>query len=115
MKGRKQRVAELCVQNNLDFIGIQESKKESFHENYLSSLAGGRNFCWKWLPSIGASGGILMGVNADLLEVLNWEVKTFSVSCTVKIGWMTILLLSQLSMALPRMREKKISLLNYLN
>jgi hypothetical protein len=36
------------------------------------------------LPAIGTSGGIIVGINVDLLEVLSWEFKVFSVSAIVK-------------------------------
>jgi hypothetical protein len=36
------------------------------------------------LPAIGTAAGILVGIKADLLEVLSWEIKTFSVSVVVK-------------------------------
>jgi hypothetical protein len=36
------------------------------------------------LPAIGTAAGILVGIKADLLEVLSWEIKTFSVSVVGK-------------------------------
>jgi hypothetical protein len=69
---------------NLDYIGFQETKKEEFTNSFLKNLLGNRNFVWNFLPAVGTSGGILVGINADLLEVLAWEIKTFSVSAVVK-------------------------------
>jgi hypothetical protein len=47
-------------------------------------LLGNINFVWKYLPVVGTAGGILVGVNNDLLEVISWEIKSFSVSVVVK-------------------------------
>jgi hypothetical protein len=44
---------------------------------------GRKHFCWKWLPAKKTAGGILMGVNDDIFEMINWEVRNFSVSCVV--------------------------------
>jgi hypothetical protein len=38
---------------------------------------------WKWLPSIGSVGGILMGLDKDVFEVENWVCREFSLSCDV--------------------------------
>jgi hypothetical protein len=67
--------------NDVDFIGIQETKTMIFQDNYLSSLANGKSFCWNWLPSFGSAGGILMGVNMDLFDVENWIIREFLISC----------------------------------
>jgi hypothetical protein len=39
---------------------------------------GNRNFSYNLLPSIGSAGGILVGIDVDILEVINWEIKKFS-------------------------------------
>jgi hypothetical protein len=46
---------------------------------------GNRNFGWNFVPACGTAGGILVGVNSDVFEVISWEVKVFSVSTIVKI------------------------------
>jgi hypothetical protein len=38
------------------------------------------NFIWNMLPSVGSAGGILVGVDADVLEVIR-EVKKFLSRC----------------------------------
>jgi hypothetical protein len=69
--------------HDIDFIGIQETKSINFSDRHLNSLSGGKLFCWKWLPSTGAAGGILMGIDIDVFEVENWIVRDFSVSYDV--------------------------------
>jgi hypothetical protein len=67
--------------NDVDFIGIQETKTMIFQDNYLPSLASGKPFCWNWLPSVGNAGGILMGVNMDLFDVENCIIGEFLIIC----------------------------------
>lgn len=38
--GRKQYVIDFIKNNDLDFVGIQETKKEEFGIEYLNALAG---------------------------------------------------------------------------
>jgi hypothetical protein len=37
------------------------------------ALGGGNNFAWKWVPSQGHSGGLLMGIDEDVLEVTDYQ------------------------------------------
>jgi hypothetical protein len=55
--GRKQCIIDTIRKHDIDFIGIQETKTMNFHNNYLTSLASGKPFCWNWLPSVGSGGG----------------------------------------------------------
>jgi hypothetical protein len=69
---------------NLDYIGFRETKNEEFTNSFLKQLLGNRNFIWNHLPAVGTAGGILVGVNNDLLEVIAWKIKSFSVSVVVE-------------------------------
>jgi hypothetical protein len=81
--GRTRSIQEKIQKEDLDFIGIQETKSAEFSGSYLDSLAGRKDFCWKWLPANKTAGEILMGVNADMFEVVSWDVRNFSISCVV--------------------------------
>jgi hypothetical protein len=50
---------------------------------YLEVLGGRKQFCWNWLPSKGSAGGILMGLDSDVFEVIRWSIKDYSVSYEV--------------------------------
>jgi hypothetical protein len=65
-KGRKPCIMNVFRKHDIDFISIQETKTINFSDRYLNSLSGGKLFCWKWLPSTGTAGGILMGINTDV-------------------------------------------------
>jgi hypothetical protein len=69
--GRKLFIDENLVPLNLDYTGFQETKKEDFTNSFLKQLLGNRNFVWNHLRAIGTAGGILVRVNADLLEILS--------------------------------------------
>jgi hypothetical protein len=69
--GRKLFIDENIVPLNLDYVGFQETKKEEFTNSSLKQLLGNRNFFWNHLPVVGTAGGILVGINNDLLEVLS--------------------------------------------
>jgi exonuclease III len=68
---------------NIDYVGIQETKKSEFNDKYLEEIVGRKQLCWNWLPSTGSAGGILMGVNSDIFSVERWIIRTFLVSCEV--------------------------------
>ena len=53
-------------------VGFQETKKESFSDSYLKSLSVVCNFSWNHLPSQGTAGGILMGVDLDIFDVVSF-------------------------------------------
>jgi hypothetical protein len=68
---RKIFIDDNLVPLNLDYIGFQETKREEFTNSFLKNILGNRNFVWNHLPSIGTAGGIIVGINANLLEVLS--------------------------------------------
>jgi hypothetical protein len=56
-------------EQNLDFIALLETCKRDFSQVALDNLSGGRNFIWHWTTPHGRSGGILLGVNMDTMDV----------------------------------------------
>jgi hypothetical protein len=82
--GRQKFIDDNLVPLQLDYIGFQETKKEQFSNSFLKKLLGNMNFVWNHLPAVGSAGGILVGVNGDMFEVISWEIKTFSVSVVLK-------------------------------
>ena len=39
----------------------------------VSKIAGNRNFTWQWVPPLGRSGGILLGADLDLFDLIEHE------------------------------------------
>ena len=70
---KKNFIKECIINRKLDFIGIQETIKDSFSKNELHNLCGGRNIEWRWSQPRGRSGGILVGINCDNFEINNVE------------------------------------------
>jgi exonuclease III len=56
-------------EQNLDFITLLETCKKDFSQETLNNFSGGRNFVWHWTAPHGRSGGILLGVNLDAMDV----------------------------------------------
>jgi exonuclease III len=83
--GRKPLIVDTINKTHATILGFQETKKEDFSASYLKSLVGVRDFAWYHLPSKGSAGGILMGVDQDVIEVISWSHLDFSVSCFMKL------------------------------
>jgi hypothetical protein len=62
-------IAEVIKESNLDFVAIMESGKRDMQRSNLIRLLGGVDFIWHRLPPQGRSGGILLGVNAAVLQI----------------------------------------------
>lgn len=62
-KNKMDFIRDQINNNNLDFVGIQETMKTEFNLVELSDLSGQERFDWKVLRSRGRSGGILVGTN----------------------------------------------------
>ena len=68
----KQRfLAETTLEDKLEFIALLETGRDNFTPQFLGSLTAGVAFDWHCLPPRGRSGGILLGVKCETLEVIN--------------------------------------------
>ena len=81
--GRKPMIIDTIHRTQATVVCFQETKKETLTDSFLKSIVGNRNFSWNMLPSIGSAGGILMGVDLDLFDILSWEIRKFSIACQV--------------------------------
>jgi hypothetical protein len=77
-----QCITDFVRDNNLDFVGLQETTKQNFHDSFLNYIH--RDFAWRYLPADGTAGGILVGFNQRKFEVLAWKIGVFSVAAIVK-------------------------------
>jgi hypothetical protein len=69
--GRINCLASFIRQNDLDFVGIQESKKASFSNGILESIS--KNMAWNFIPAKGTAGGILVGFRLSTMEIIAWQ------------------------------------------
>jgi exonuclease III len=82
--GRNLSLGQLIRENHLDFVGVQETKKEDFHPSFLKILTSPINFCWHFLAANGTAGGVLICVREDVLSVVNVSYGKYSVSCMIQ-------------------------------
>ena len=61
-----------CIQEHaLDFIAISETGKRDYSASLLNRLSGGEDFAWVSRPPRGRSGGLLVGVRASTMGILD--------------------------------------------
>lgn len=56
---KRKNIRSLIWENHLDFIVVQETKREMVDDRLCWSLWGNDDCAWCFFPSIGSSGGIL--------------------------------------------------------
>ena len=66
---KRRFLAEASLEHRLDFIALSRTGRNNFAPQFLNALSGGVDFDWHCLPPRGRSGGILLGVRCDSLEV----------------------------------------------
>jgi hypothetical protein len=71
-------------EHNLDFIALLETCKNDFSQAALDNLSGGKNFVWHWTAPHGRSGGILLGVNLDSMDIGSIDDGDFFVKFRVR-------------------------------
>lgn len=69
--------ANCVMDHKLDFLGISETGRRDFSQALLNRLSGGVDFTWISRPPRGRSGGILLGVRDETMEVLASSVGDF--------------------------------------
>jgi hypothetical protein len=62
--------ADCCKDYNLDFLALSETGRRNYSQSLLNRLSGGIDFQWFSRPPRGRSGGMLVGVRSDTMEVL---------------------------------------------
>lgn len=67
--GRRKQLVELVARYDFDCICLQETIKTSFRQRELDRFAGQKEMHWFWVPCVGHSGGMLMGVSKELAKV----------------------------------------------
>lgn len=68
-KGVSSFLQNLIQEHRFHFIGLQETMLEEIVDSTLRKFDPFQAYLWKWIPSSGRSGGILVGINLEYLEV----------------------------------------------
>jgi len=82
-KGMSSMVKDLLSENEVDFVGLQETMRKNYSNKFFKKIDYGKKFACHWIPSNGKSGGILCGVNLDRFEVIKFIEGTFTVNALV--------------------------------
>ena len=64
-------IAHQVRDHNLDFLAISETGRRDFPSTLLDRLSGGVDFAWHSCPPRGRSGGMLLGIKTDTMELLD--------------------------------------------
>ena len=67
--GRRTLIKDLLRNHKIDIVCLQETIKQDFTDFELQGLEVGENFYWCWLPAVGHSGGMLLGLRDSVFEV----------------------------------------------
>jgi exonuclease III len=68
----------------VDFVGLQETMRVEFSDKELKQVEERYEFVWNWLPPEGHSGGILLGVKQEVVEVGAFDEGTFFISALLR-------------------------------
>lgn len=66
--------------NHVSFLGIMETKKKDLSSGLLKNLVDNIPFSWCQLEPKGSAGGILVGANADMFNMVVKDILKFSIS-----------------------------------
>lgn len=80
---KKRALKEILYHNQIDIVGIQETKLESFSSRTLNALSNTVTH-WTTKSSNGASGGLLLGINESKFWILNTWIMDFSITVHLK-------------------------------
>jgi len=81
---RRSLVRKHILSDNLEVVALQETIKQNFDDWELKELAGNQDFTWFWSPSKGHSGGMMIGVNRERLEVEDCIYENFFMGVLVR-------------------------------
>ena len=81
---KRRFLVDASIDLKLDFIALSETCRDNFSPQFLNTLPGGVEFDWHCLPPRGRSGGILLGVRCESLEVRNVVMGDFAVMFRVR-------------------------------
>lgn len=82
--GRREQLTEILRKNKVEVVCLQETIRVSFAANELDRFCGGRDFHWLTKPAEGHSGSLLMGVNLELVDVVEVDLGEFFISMLVE-------------------------------
>jgi hypothetical protein len=80
---KRRYLKEFVFKEHFDILCIQETKKTDFSQHFLDSISP-KFSAWHFLPSVGAAGGILMGINTNCCQLINWTIGSYSLTAYIQ-------------------------------
>ena len=62
-------LADLVREEQIEFIALMETGRDSFPDATLKNLCAGRDYLWHSMAPHGRSGGLLLGVNLSTFDI----------------------------------------------
>jgi hypothetical protein len=62
-------IIDLTKEHDLNFIAVSETGRSEFMPNFLKNLCAGRDYLWHTMAPKGRSGGILLGVDLQVVDI----------------------------------------------
>jgi hypothetical protein len=63
---------------------LQETIKRKYASSFFRRIDPGNQFSWKWIPSVGRTGGILGGFRNSRIDILDTVMGRFYISVTLQ-------------------------------
>jgi exonuclease III len=82
-KGMSCFLADFIKEQDVDFIGLQETIKKDFSPAFFRTIDPQGLFDWKWIGSIGRSGGILGGFRLSRFSITDTVVGKFFIKVSL--------------------------------
>jgi hypothetical protein len=77
-------LAELVKEEQINFISISETSRDSFPDHVLKNLCAGHDFLWHTMAPHGRCGGILLGVDLSIFDIGAIDEGDFYVKFTLR-------------------------------
>jgi exonuclease III len=82
-RGRRNQLKDYLRKYKVDILFLQETIRQDFSLQELEVFEFGDKFYWTWLPAVGQSGGMLMGLRDSTFEVGATDQGVFFLSATI--------------------------------
>ena len=82
---KRNLVKEHILQEELDIVALQETIKQDFEDGELREMARNKDFSWHWTPARGHSGGMILGIRNDDLEIKLVEMTSYFLAAQIRI------------------------------
>jgi hypothetical protein len=89
-------LADFIKEQVVDFLGLQETIKKDYYPAFFRSIDPAGNFSWKWISSVGRSGGILGAFRLTKFSICDIVVGKFFIKVTlmdlkIKVKWCLVI------------------------